>query len=577
VQLISWTLNFRWVLWAVGGLILIVFGYSRQKKIKIDYQGIAEAHFTQILSIICGLFLLSGIAAKYFQYWTMGLHGQDFWLFVDLLEQAKKGAFFLTRFAPQGLGYVQHGTVHPMFSWAALIPFSFVLGSVHTSLLFNPVVLTLGGWMLALLAKKKWSSLSALALCGAFLFSTQVGKILMYETHPEAAYPVLLFLWLWSLGLDHPLKNRMNHMMNRMKNHKKLREDSVPVRWIPLILSILLGAGLKEDSVFVFGPWLVWGAFQLRGVQRKAIVTSFILSGFVWSLQVFAVKNWLVGNWGFSVWQNYPVVVGASAGGLQGTHWSGIQDGFQILSHLASQKGGWGSLLSEFAKFWVSKPWLSLLILAPWVLLQSQFWLIILPLSIVYSFLDGPRTLVNYYSAPFLGSFWFCSFQDFSFKWNWLGRWNWSSKWLSKNKGESTKYFALISLLAALLLGGSSAKISWPSAEAWKIKEEAQLYQHCLKRNGIVQSHLLAWVPLDVVWTDRVPRNESHWAHVDFAFFSPNLSRYEMSESDSIGMYQTLSQNPEWVRVGVDCQPLTKEEKETQRSSVVLFVKRDLP
>src|SRR4051794_38126054 len=47
---------------------------------------IFRRHFRWALLALCSGFFLLGWAGKYSQFVSLGLNGQDFWLFVDILE-----------------------------------------------------------------------------------------------------------------------------------------------------------------------------------------------------------------------------------------------------------------------------------------------------------------------------------------------------------------------------------------------------------------------------------------------------------------------------------------------------------
>ena len=291
----------------------------------------AEVHFYSLLVGLTLIYFGFALLAKYSQYRSLALHGQDFWLFVDLLEQLKKGGVFLTRFAPQSLGFVQHGSVHPMFSWAALLPLVWIFGSITTALIFNPLMLAAAAWMIGVLAYRRAGSrpdhhrsnhrfnprsnqrsnhhrggATALLLAAAFLASTQVGKVLMYDVHPEAAYPFLTLLVLWALGLD----------------------GSKRVRWKTLVVSTLLCAGIKEDSFLILLPWVAWALWTFRAPTRHRQSTQFyaalvcgILVVGVALLQMFAVNQWSNGAWGPKIWEGQSVI--RAAGSVSSTAFIG--------------------------------------------------------------------------------------------------------------------------------------------------------------------------------------------------------------------------------------------------------------
>ncbi len=524
VVLTAYIFSFRWVLWLAGGVFLmdwICFRRIQCWKFQDSDEGFP---FFKTLIALCGGFFALALLGKASQYWTLGLSAQDFWLFVDILEQGKKGAFLLTRFAPQSLGFVQHGIIHPMLTWALLVPLAKWIGSVPVALLYNPAVLAGAGWMVAVLAKPQWGSRSALVFAAAFLASTQVGKVLMYEVHPEAAYPFLLLLWFWSLQL-----------------HTRLQ-----VKWVGVVLSVLLCAGIKEDSVFVLAPWILVGVIGFTGARRRAVALSGAVLVFVLFLQMWAVKGWSSGNLGPSNWQGAPVVVEVSLSALKGGRWEGLTSGWKILSHLIADGGGIVRILIGFFQFLISRPWLSLLILAPWVALNRWFWVSILPLALVYSMLPGPRVLWNYYSAPFLGAFWFCAMMRVGFG--------------SRRVDSAKNYFPYFALGSSLILGSGSIQFFWPSNWVQAVRAETRRLLEPgpnflgpdLNGKGLVASHLIGLVPLERVLTDRIPSasDSQFWNQIDFVLISPNLGRFEMSQESAKQLFEQLSRSPDWEKKG---------------------------
>ena len=187
----------------------------------------------QALSVLCMSFLALALGAKYSQLHSMQLNGQDFWLFVDMLDQMSRGGFMLTRFAPQTIGWVQHGVVHPYFSFTLLLPLTWMIGPLHTCLWFGPLSIAGAGALLGLLARPRWGNTPAVLITAAFLTSSLVGRIVMYDVHPEALYPFATFAWAWAAGWG----------------DGKLR----PKR---LLLATALLMGIKTDSFLVFFPLL---------------------------------------------------------------------------------------------------------------------------------------------------------------------------------------------------------------------------------------------------------------------------------------------------------------------------------
>ncbi len=519
-------IHLRWLLWLLGSLVCLLFFFRKTDWNYNLLNAWTEKRYSQLLLRLSGIFLILSLFEKYSQFYCFQLNANDFWLFVDILEQAKKGGFFLTRFAPQNLGFVQHGSVHPMLTWGLLTFPTWIFGAVHTALWFNPVFLSGAGFLLGLLTRKNWGTFGSLLWVFSFYASTQVGKVLFYEVHPEAAYPFFVFLWLWSVGLD----------------------GSQQVRWKTLIISVLLGMGIKEDSFLVFGPWLIWYLVHFQGKQRRAVALSSILATGVFILQLVAVNAWITKAWGPTVWQNSLVTVNAGVGAFQGGHWNNFSSILEIFQNLVQKTGGIEKAGSQWFKFWISRPWLSLLIFAPWVLLRLQFGWVIIPLTIIYSLLDGPNHLWNYYFAPFLASFWFCA------------------SLIQKKK------MILWVLASTCLLGSSSIQIQIPDHSIRQFHQEIETFASCLGDRGLVAPQFLGWIPQDKVWTERQPTSTQQWDQIDFVLISPKTNRFELSLKDLDEILAYLQSHPEWVQIGSNCLELT----EAKIDSPILLFRRPL-
>lgn len=537
MKTVSWAFHFRWLYWALGGsfILALIFGFPKRSLYLMKEWN--EVHFKPILIFFCVAYFFLAALSKWTQLEALLLHGQDFWLFVDILEQMKSGGVFLTRFAPHSTGFVQHGTVHPMLTWGFLYPFAQWIGSVPSALCFGPAMIALAAFFLALLARGTWGGIGALFFSFAFLISTQVGKILNYEVHPETAYPFFVLFWFWSVGLD----------------------GSQKVRWISLILASVLGMGIKEDSFLIFGPWIIWGLYSLpRGSsQRRAVALSALLCASVFIFQIYAVRQWVSGIWGPHIWDQTEVIYKAGVSFFKGTHWSDLESIQLIMRQILEEKGGVLRILNLVLQFLVSRPWLSLLVLAPWVIFQKKFWWAILPLATVYSVLEGPNHLWNYYAAPFLGSFWFCAIYTVSKK--------------------STFLKPFWAFCAACFLGSSNLTFFYPSLLARQFKEQTQFYARCLTHQGIVPSHLIPWVPLEKVWTDRIPGSLTHWEKIDFVLLSPNFGSYELPLDRMRQLDDQLSKDHHWTQVNFDCMPIMspqiESESEEFKPVVKLFIR----
>jgi hypothetical protein len=485
----------------------------------------AETHWRAALLLLCGSFCLIAYLAKLSQLNALALNSEDFWLFEDMLAQMMRGGFFLTRFAPQAIGWVQHGAVHPMLSWTLALPLAWLLGPVTAALLFGPIVMAGAGAMLALITRPRWGALGALLAATAFLASNQVGRVLMYDVHPEAAYPLFVLLWAWAAGWG----------------DQKIRPAA-------LCLATVLLAGVKEDSFVVLPPLLLATALFVPARPRKWLAASAVLCAGVCAFQFYAVHQWTSGAWGPGQWEGLPVVLPHGAELMRNRHWDTPSSAAGLLGDIVQQKGGVLGVLEAWIRFVFSRPWLSLLISAPWVIIQPAFWVSVLPLTGVYALLEDPGKFINYYSAPVLGAFWLAAVTPRQRKPSYL-------LWL---------------LCASLVLGGAGVTYSLSTRRLKEAQREVRDLISCLPPHGsgMVSGRFLGLVPHDRVITDRVPFEKLD--SVDFYLFSTRFPSYEVPPATAAKLLDRLKQDSHWVRIGKGCQPVS----ETMDSAVLLFGRR---
>lgn len=527
---IGWVFHFRWIENFLGCAFLVALALKHRKiqTALSRIEPIVEKYFSVLLSGLCiGFFAFASIA-KFSQKSSLSLNGCDFWLFTDMLEQMKHGGFLITRFAPQGIGWVQHGVIHRSFTWALALPFAWIFGSVNSALLFEPWIFALSAAALAGLAREKWGSLGALAIASAFLLSSQVGRILMYDVHPEAAYPLCFFVWAWSLGL----------------NGKR------EVRWLCLILATLAGIWIREDSILLFLPSAVWAIFTLNQKQRSAAIFSLILAIAAYQFNFFAFNRWASGAWGPHLWNGVSVRIPDNPPFLQGVPWNSFGALSIALEKTVARLGGGMGALQALAHFIFSRPWISLGALFPWVFMQPDFWIMALPLAASYALLKDAAPLGIYYSAPFLGIFWLAGTRT----------------------RPSTKHWIWM-LLVSLLLGGGGIEWQTPSPAASDLKIQTSELAPCLQRisgQGLVATPLIGLVSLEKIWTERIPKEIENEKQIHFALFAPAFPRFENSRADLDRLSTYLSTNPLWERWNYDCQATTSATSD----SVLLYVRK---
>ena len=405
-------------------------------------------------------------------------------MFVDLLETSKGGKFFLTKFAPQAWGWVQHGAVHPFLTWALLTPLAYILGSIGVSLCFNPAVLALAALYLDRICKYLgFQPFERLVLILAFLFSKHVGLIMMYEVHPEAMYPLL------SLGLVFAL----------------LQE-----RWRDAVLwGVFLGL-IKMDSFLV-----IWGVFvaalflrpQLQQKKSKLFVVL-LFSGIAYVIQLYAIHFFK---------HSHTMGVVPEVGPLIGGHsWDSPEAIINTVRAFLDANGGLLGSVIGLLKFITSKGWIEILFPAPWLILSPGFWISELPLVFGFSLRGANAILWNYYSAPFMSCFWLFLIH-------------------SLNKKRKSILWPILVLILSLLNGSESIVLKIPKKTIFDLRTEAASYQaglSQLSKNGVVVARLLPFVPLYKVISDRLPFSTEDKSQVDFYFLTKTYSSYNITLND---------------------------------------------
>jgi uncharacterized membrane protein len=516
---------------------------------------LANTQYRSCLLLLVGSFFIVASVAKHSQLHALALHAEDFWLFQDMLAQMRQGGFFITRYAPQAQGWVQHGAVHPMLSWALALPLSLITGPTLAALLFGPLVFSGAAWTLASIAKPRWGAIGALAIAAAFLASSQVGRVLMYDVHPEAAYPLGVLLWAWAAGWG----------------DRKIRG---PV----LLFATLFTAGIKEDSFAVLLPMIAATAWRYGLLKRpkrampanvialkaeapqlpvpanlqRWLVACAALAAAITFFQFYLVHQYSSGVLGPGVWKGAPVTLPHGAELMRGRHWDSPASAIALIREILVQKGGILAALAALPKFLLSRPWLSLILVAPWVVLSLGFWISVLPLAVIFSVLDDPGKFINYYSAPVLGAFWLAavSFAPERFK-------------------KPSILLWLLSL--SLVLGGSGIDFYRSTDFTRQTRDEAVALASCLpaQKRGMVTGPFISLVPTEKILTDRVPPGDMLEA-VDYYLFSSQIPSYEVGPAASSVLFTQLSKSPKWVRIGKNCQAI----EEGENSAAFLFLRR---
>jgi uncharacterized membrane protein len=538
METVAWVFRLRWLLWATGAFVLALLlipgirpGFKR-------LETALNRHFALSVFFLCSGFFFFALLGKLSQVHALAVNSQDFWLFEDMLRQMLAGAPFLTRFAPQSAGWVQHGAVHGFFAWYLTLPLAWLFNPINACLIFGPLAFALAGGILAVLARPVWGGGYSVIICALFLLSSQVGKVLSYDVHPEAIYPLFVFLWAWAAGFT--------------ENKVKL---------LPLVAATLVGVSIKEDSFLVFFPLIALLLIRRQDAKTTSLASVAALAAT--AIQFIAVAKWSTGAWGPSTWEGAPVVIPHGPSLLKGMHWDSPLSAFKIAVATVRDNGGILGACLKVIEFVISRPWLSMVLIAPWALLGVHFWLLLLPLSAATALIGGQvATLSNYYSAPFIGLVW-------------LGAILVPKKTPLKKRGQMMVWLSL----SVLLIGSGGIEIFFSSRLSTELRREVSELTPCLSQTagrGIVSTALVGLIKDSAlrmkIISDR-PSESTNEADVSFYLFTPNVGRYEFSHESAQKLLARLSNDSNWKRVGPGCVSTEKDSKD----EVALFVRNEPP
>ncbi len=538
----AFVFRFRWVFWALGAALILALVPKLRPRALPDWEARVERRFLAWTGGMAAIYFLIASLAKFSQLRALVLNSQDFWLFEDMLRQMGQGAPFVTRFAPQALGFLQHGVIHPTFILFFALPLAAMIGTTGAALLFGPLCLAAAGAMVSVLARPRWGAVAAWCLGASFFALSQVGKILMYDMHPEAAYPLLAILAGW--------------MITRSEDPVRRRK-----RVGLTALIFLVGMSIKEDALLVFGPIAVWSGARSRFKHLSWVPLVAVLFGL--AFQFHAIGQWKSHHWGPEEWMGLPLFVPQGADFLQGVAWDSPTGVLHAIQGVISSQGGIEGAGLRVLQFLLSRPFLSLILWVPWVVRFPGFWFCLAPVALAHAVLGGLRaSLIAYYSAPFLGI---------------LVYWA-----LLQERVVPSRKKAIWALGFALLVGSGAPEVWFRSPLAGEVAQEVARLKPCLGsesgaalfQQGIVTPALLGEVPREGVLTDRVPPEGSpFWGHVDHVLFTPDWPRWETSAQDLERLRQRLLRGSEWIRMeasGSSCVEILKNRP----GKVQLFVRK---
>ena len=513
---------------SLGGFRPAILSHLWQRFLKYS-----ENHFYRNLLGLVGIYFSLACVAKFLQLYTLQLNALDFWLHEDILRNlADQGAGLLTRFAPHGFGFTQHGAIHPSLIFYFIAPFAWIFSATWTALCFNPLVLSLAAGLVALLAQPAWGKGQALLLAFAFMISSPVNGTLMYDMHPEAAYPLFVFLWAYGLNSQGPRRACF---------------------WIGL----LGGLTIKEDGFLVFLP-LSAALAMSKGLRHRDVLWTALSAVVATSIDLFLIHEWKTGALGPQIFFDQNVTVPQGTPWFHGHQVDSLSSFQTILAELFKKHGGALGAMKAIASFFISRPWLSLLILFPWILRRKELAILTLPLGAIYALIGGGASqLFLYYPMPLFACLWLLCL-------DWP-RFNTSS-------ATTSKVFWTAVFCLGIDTGGLTFYI--PTKELFTLRREAKTLAQCLPDHPtpstLVTTPLLPFVSREMILTSFFPATEIARAPLTAAFFAVDRASYETPKDGLVALKGWLDSSPEWVALDSNCQPL----EGPATGSVQLYLRR---
>lgn len=511
----SFVLNFRFVFIALG-VFFLAGSFSKRTR------GVQDAflrNWRKWLTILSLGYTLIALAAKFSQLATLSYSAQDFWLFDDMLKFMIEGQPYVTRFTGHGAGPVQHGTIHAFLTYWLNLPFAFIFGSTITNAAFNAIVLGLAGWVLGHLTFARLNSPgTALVVAAVFFMSEWTSRVLMYESHPEALYPLLIFI------VALPTMTRL---------HSMKRAVIILSTWVLLL-------GVKQDAIFIGGVIWLWLVLTKQLSWRAATLIA-IVSAVPFLAQAWLIHGFKTG-WGpleiligeFRV----PVVVPQGGTGLLGGHvLAGLSDVPIIVNYLAESNGGAFEYAKRILLYQVRSPFIGIWLAAPWVLLRRYYWILVMPLAILFAVFGGQLMgLQIYYSGPVWATFLIAVIATFGVQ----------------RDARFARAKVIWLFCFAAFYGANGPKYFHPSDHVADLKRDALAAVATVKGLGTTPSPLLGVLPRDQVWSERLLKEEMP-DFINWVIVPKGLASYELS----------LEQAAEWKKWALASGQWRLEERGT--------------
>lgn len=344
------------------------------------------------LYIACGVYFLTSAVCKFTQFQTRGLAGNDFWLLEDMFRSMAQGEPYITRFAHQAIGPLQHGGIHAYLTPWLLTPAIAMIGATATAILLIPLCFTAGGYLIGRsLAHVTSANLVIVGLPVAFWMSEWTNRSLIYDTHPEALYVPLGFIVCAATTRLHRSFSKLN--------------------WLLFISAWLALAGVKQDALF-FGL-SIWALLLAKKKFKvsSAVVSLIALVGLfaLMTKLIAAFRAGLIGPDTFSV------------GGFTAPITRIVDGAVNLNGHSLSSLGS----IVETARFYLGDSPIDLFkralralffsqftavtLIAPWLWARKSFWVMVAPFAVLIGLMNNQvQTLATYNAIIPITLFWLC-------------------------------------------------------------------------------------------------------------------------------------------------------------------------
>jgi hypothetical protein len=227
------------------------------------------------------------------------------------------------------------------------------------------------------------------------------------------------------------------------------------------------------------------------------------------TLSIFCGMTWTIHHFGHGAIGPKQVTIGSqtvdvgviSRGSvIVGNQKIASENAVRELVKLQIQKrGSIGAFALDVVSYPFRTPFLLVVLMAPWVLMRRDFWVLVFPMALVFGVFSGPMSHLNsYYGASIMGLMAVAILSD-------LRKSTLVSAVGSAPQSKRILYAKLVWLFCFSAIHGSSGIPYYqPSEYSIAMDQEAEQISDSLEGLGVVSSSLLRVVDQDKVYSDHV-------------------------------------------------------------------------